>query len=106
MNPQNNSINQENQQNATPINIGKRKMVWVRIALIGGFIIIILLIAILLYQSKTKNTTNQQTTIRESNEKISEVIPADEKIDEEVANIDIGDLETDFKDVEKDINQL
>ena len=106
MNPQNNSINQENQQNATPINIGKRKMVWVRIALIGGFIIIVLLATILFYQSKTDSSTNQQTTIRESNEKISEVIPADEKIDEEVANIDIGDLETDFKDVEKDINQL
>ena len=106
MNPQNNSINQENQQNATPINIGKRKMVWVRIALIGGFIIIILLIAILLYQSKTKNATNQPTVIKKSVEQKTEVVPTDEKIDQEVTNIDLGDLETDFKDVEKDINQL
>ena len=106
MNPQNDSINQENQQNATPINIGNRKMVWIWIVLIGGFVLIVLLATILFYQSKTDNSTNQQTTIKESNEKISEVIPADEKIDEEVANIDLGDLETDFKDIEKDITQL
>lgn len=96
MNPQNNSINQDSQQNATPINLGIRKMVWVWIALIGGFVIIVLLATILFYQSKTDRSTNQQTT----------VIPAEEKIDEEVANIDIGDLETDFQDVEKDIEQL
>ena len=97
MNPQNNS---------TPINLGNRKMIWVWIALIGGFVIIILLATILIYQSKTDNSTNQQTTIKESNEKISEVIPADAKIDEEVASIDLGNLETDFQDVEKDIDQL
>ena len=98
MNPQNDSINQENQQNATPINLGNRKMVWVWIVLIGGFVIIVLLATILFYQSKTDSSTNQQTTIKESNEKISEVIPADEKIDEEVANIDLGNLESDFKE--------
>ena len=97
MNPQNNS---------TPINLGNRKMIWVWIALIGGFVIIILLATILIYQSKTDNSTNQQTTIKESNEKISEVIPADAKIDEEVANIDLGNLESDFQDIEKDIKQL
>ena len=96
MNPQNDSINQENQQNATPINIGNRKMVWVWIVLIGGFVLIVLLAAILFYQSKTDSSTNQQTT----------VVPADEKIDEEVANIDLGNLETDFQDIEKDIDQL
>lgn len=97
MNPQNNS---------TPINIGNRKMVWVWIALIGGFVIILLLAAILFYQSQKDISTNQQINSKESNEKVSEVTPVDEKIVEEVTNIDIGDLETDFQDVEKDINQL
>lgn len=106
MNPQNNSINQDNQQNATPINLGKRKMVWVWIALIGGFVIIVLLATILFYQSKTDSSTNQPTNIKKTFEQKAEITPADEKIDEEVANIDIGDLETDFQDVEKDINQL
>ena len=93
MNPQNNS---------TPINLGKRKMVWIWIALLGGFVIIVLLAAILFYQSKSDNSTNQQTTIK----KTSEVTPADDKIDQEVTNIDLGNLETDFKDVEKDIDKL
>lgn len=106
MNPQNNYINQENQQNATPINLGKGKMVWVWISLLGGFVIVIILIAILLYQSKTKKTTNQPTDIKKTVEQKSNITPADEKIDQEVTNIDVGNLDNDFQDVEKDINQL
>ena len=97
MNPQNNS---------TPINLGNRKMIWVWIALIGGFVIIILLATILIYQSKTKKTTDQPTNIKKTVEQKVEITPADEKIVEEVASIDLGNLETDFQDVEKDIDQL
>ena len=106
MNPQNNSINQEHQQNATPINLGNRKMIWTWIGLIGGFVIIILLATILFYQSKTKKTTDQPTDIKKTVEQKTEITPADEKIVEEVANIDLGNLESDFQDIEKDIKQL
>ena len=97
MNPQNNS---------TPINIGNRKMFWIWLALIGGFVIIILLIAIFLYQSKTKSTINQPTIIKKSVEQKAEITPADENIDQEVDSLDLGNMDSDFQDVEKDINQL
>lgn len=106
MNPQNNPINQDIQQNSTPIKVNNRKMVWTWVALIGGFVIIVLLATILFYQSQTDISTNQQNNSKESSEKVSEVTPVDDGIDQEVVNIDIGDLETDFQEVEKDINQL
>lgn len=63
------------------------KSFWLWLALLGGFVIIILLIYLLLYKQKTI-----QNSI--------------ENINNEINKLDIGDLDSDFQDVEKDINQL
>jgi len=101
MNPQNDSINQENQQNATPINLGNRKMIGVWLALIGGFVIIILLVALLFYKPSTEETNIIQENIQQE-----QITPADENIDQEVENVNLGDLESDFQEIEEDIDQL
>jgi len=101
MNPQNDSINQENQQNATPINLGNRKMIGVWLALIGGFVIIILLVALLFYKPSTEETNIIQENIQQE-----QITPADENIDQEVENVDLGDLESDFQEIEEDIDRL
>ena len=96
-NNQQQDVNQEQQ-------VTKNRMLWIWIALIGGFVVIVLLIALLFYQPKTQDTDKIQETIqKEQQEQIS---PADENIDQEVENVDLGDLESDFQDVEKDIDQL
>src|SRR3989338_1197780 len=96
-NNQQQDVNQEQQ-------VAKNRMLWIWIALIGGFVVIVLLIALLFYQPKTQDTDKIQETIqKEQQEQIS---PADENIDQEVENVDLGDLESDFQDVEKDIDQL
>lgn len=66
----------------------KRK-IWVWLALIGGFVIIILLAFLLLNgkPQKVEESSNQD-------------------LEQEVKSIDLGDIEADFQDVEKDINQL
>ena len=96
-NNQQQDVNQEQQ-------VAKNRMLWIWIALIGGFVVIVLLIALLFYQPKTQDTNKIQETIqKEQQEQIS---PADENIDQEVENVDLGDLESDFQDVEKDIDKL
>ena len=96
-NNQQQDVNQEQQ-------VAKNRMLWIWIALIGGFVVIVLLIALLFYQPKTQDTDKIQETIqKEQQEQIS---PADENIDQEVENVDLGDLESDFQDVEKDIDKL
>ena len=66
-----------------------KKMVWVWLALIGGFVIIILL-ALLLLKGKPQNVEESSS----------------QDLEKEVESIDLGDIESDFQDVEKDINQL
>ena len=66
-----------------------KKMVWVWLALIGGFVIIILL-ALLLLKGKPQNVEESSS----------------QDLEKEVESIDLGDLDSDFKDVDKDINQL
>ena len=74
-----------------------KRMVWVWLALIGGFVIIILLVVFLVYQPKTKQLNVQPQNVKES---------SSQDIEKEVESIDLGDIESDFQDVEKDINQL
>lgn len=75
----------------------KNRMVWVWLALIGGFVIIILLVVLLVYQPKSKQINVQQQNVEES---------SNQDLEKEVESIDLGDIESDFKDVEKDIKQL
>ena len=74
-----------------------KRMVWVWLALIGGFVIIILLVVFLVYQPKTKQLNVQPQNVKES---------SSQDLEKEVESIDLGDIESDFQDVEKDINQL
>jgi len=96
-NNQQHDVNQEQQ-------VAKNRMLWIWIALIGGFVIIVLLIALLFYQPKTQDINKIQETIQ--NEQQEQISPADENIDQEVNSLDLGNMDSDFQDVEKDINQL
>ncbi len=91
---------QNNQQPA----IEKNRMLWVWIALIGGFVLILLLVDLLFFQPNVLENSTVQENVQ--NEQQEDLTPAGENIDQEVKNIDLGDLDTDFEEVQKDIDQL
>jgi flagellar biosynthesis/type III secretory pathway M-ring protein FliF/YscJ len=100
MDPQSNQQQETNQEKE----IAKNRMVWIWIGLIGGFVIILLLLALLFYQPRTDETNVIQENIQ--NEQEEQISPADENIDQEVEDVDLGDLESDYQEVEEDIDQL
>ncbi|MFH1827562.1 MAG: hypothetical protein ABH812_04040 [bacterium] len=101
MDPQNNQENSAQDAQIKP----KNRMVWIWIALVGGFFIIILLIALLIYQPKSKSDNIMEKNNTESQVETT-ITPSIENIDKEVEDIDLGSLDSDLQDVQKDIDQL
>lgn len=101
MDPQNNQDNIVQDVQIKP----KNRMIWTWIALIGGFVIIILLVIFLIYQPKNESDSMMKTNNSETKTQVT-VTPPIENIDKEVENIDVGSLDSDFQDVQKDIDQL